>query len=101
MVESKAVKLRKIGERECLSLPKEEATDGDAINNRTKSDLEVSQLQLDKFKSSLYEQFSSFKLKFHNLKVIIYSKSELAMMRIPWKSFFIRWKRKLFFYMKN
>ena len=47
MVESKAVKLRTIGERECLSLPKEEATDGDAINNRTKSDLEVSQLQLE------------------------------------------------------
>ena len=64
MVESKAVKLRTIGERECLSLPKEEATDGDAINNRTKSDLEVSQLQLDKFKSSLYEQFSSFKHSF-------------------------------------
>ena len=53
MVESKVVKLRTIGERECLSIPKEEATDGDAINNRTKSYLEVSQLQLDKFKSSL------------------------------------------------
>ena len=61
MVESKAVKLRTIGGRKCLCLPKEEETDGDATNNRTKSDLEVSQLQLDKFKSSLYEQFSSFK----------------------------------------
>ena len=61
MVESKAVKLRTIGGRKCLSLPKEEETDGDATNNRTKSDLEVSQLQLDKFKSSLHEQFSSFK----------------------------------------
>ena len=39
MVESKAVKLRTVGGRECLSLPKEEAKDGDAINNRTKSDL--------------------------------------------------------------
>ena len=33
MVESKAVKLRTVGDRECLSLPKEEAKDGDAINN--------------------------------------------------------------------
>ena len=41
MVESKVVKLRTVGDRECLSLPKEEAKDGDAINNRTKSDLEV------------------------------------------------------------
>ena len=64
MVESKAVKLRTVGDRECLSLPKEEAKDGDAINNRTKSDLEVFQLQLDKFKSSLYEQFNSFKHSF-------------------------------------
>ena len=61
VVESKVVKLRTVGDRECLCLPKEEAKDGDAINNRTKSDLEVFQLQLDKFKSSLYEQFSSFK----------------------------------------
>ena len=64
MVESKVVKLRTVGDRECLSLPKEEAKDGDAINNRTKSDLEVFQLQLDKFKSSLYEQFNSFKHSF-------------------------------------
>ena len=64
MAESKAVKLRTVGDRECLSLPKEEAKDGDAINNRTKSDLEVFQLQLDKLKSSLYEQFSSFKQSF-------------------------------------
>ena len=41
MVESKVVKLRTVGDRECLSLPKEEAKDGDAINNRTKSDLKV------------------------------------------------------------
>ena len=61
MVESNAVKSRTIGDRECLSLPKEEAKDAHAINNRTKSGLEVFQLQLDKFKSSLYEQFSSFK----------------------------------------
>ena len=56
--------MRTVGDRECLSLPKEEAKDGDAINNRTKSDLEVFQLQLDKFKSSLYEQFNSFKHSF-------------------------------------
>ena len=36
MVESKVVKLRAVGEREFLSLPKEEAKDGDAINNRTR-----------------------------------------------------------------
>ena len=60
MVESNAVKLRKIGHRACLSLPKEEALDVDAISNRAKSDLEVFQLQVDKLKSSLYEQFSSF-----------------------------------------
>ena len=47
MVESKAVKLRTVGDRECLSLPKEKAKDGDARNNRTKSDVEVFQLQLD------------------------------------------------------
>ena len=64
MVESNAVKLRTIGDRECLSLPKEETKDADAINNRTKSDLEVFQLQLDKFKSRLYEQFSPFKQSF-------------------------------------
>ena len=61
MIESKAVKLRTVGDRECLPQPKEEAKDGDAINNRAKSDLKVFQLQLDKFKSSLNEQFSSFK----------------------------------------
>ena len=63
-VENHAVKLRTIGDRECLSLPKEEAKDADTISNRTKSDLEVFQLQLDKFKSSLYEQFNSFKQSF-------------------------------------
>ena len=64
MVESKVLKLRTVGDRECLSLPKEEAKDGDAINNGTKSDLEVFQLQLDKFISSLHEQFNSFKHSF-------------------------------------
>ena len=61
MVESKVVKSKTVGDRECLSLPKEEAKDGDAIDNRTKSDLEDFQLQLDKSKSSLYEQRNSFK----------------------------------------
>ena len=72
MVESNAVKWRTFGDRECLSLlysistliSKKEAEDADAIENRTKSDLEVFQLQLDKFKSSFYEQFSSFKRSF-------------------------------------
>ena len=64
MVENKVLKMRTVGDRECLSLPKEEAKDGDAINNITKSDLEVFQLQLDKFKSSLYEQFNFFKHSF-------------------------------------
>ena len=41
MVERKVVKFRTVADREYLSLPKEEAKDGDAINNRTKSDLEV------------------------------------------------------------
>ena len=64
MVEINEVTLQTIGDKERLSLPKEEAKDADVINNRTKSDLEVFQLQLDKFKSSLYEQFSSFKQSF-------------------------------------
>ena len=60
MVENKAVKLQTVWDRECLSLPKKEEKDSDnRINNRTKSDLEIFQLQLDKL--SLYEQFSSFK----------------------------------------
>ena len=64
IVESNAVKLQTVGNRECLSLLKEEAKDADTINNRTKSDLKAFQLQLDKFKSSLYEQFSYFKQSF-------------------------------------
>ena len=99
MVESKVVKLRTVGDRECLSLPKEEAKDGDAINNRTKSDLEVKLSQV--FMGSLTPLNILLRLKFHNLKVISCAKSQLAMIRIPWKSFFIRWKRKLLFYMKN
>ena len=39
MVKSNAAKSRTIGDRECLSLPQEEAKDADAINYRTKSDL--------------------------------------------------------------
>ena len=41
MAESKAVKLRAVGDREYLFLPKEEGKDGHAIINKTKSDLEV------------------------------------------------------------
>ena len=64
MVESKAVKLGTVRDRECLSLSIVEAKDGDARNNRTKIYLEVFRLQLDKFKSSLSEQFSSSKQSF-------------------------------------
>ena len=64
MVEIDAVKLWTIGDRECLSLPKQEAKDADAISNRTKNDLDVFQLQLDKLKSSLCGHFSSFKQYF-------------------------------------
>ena len=64
MVESKAVKLGTVRDREWLSLFKVEAKDGDAINNRTKIYLEVFRLQLDKFKSSLSEQFGSSKQSF-------------------------------------
>ena len=46
--------MQTVEHRGCLSPPKEEAKDDDAMINRTKSDLEVFQLQLDKFKSSLY-----------------------------------------------
>ena len=105
MVESKVIKLRAVGDRECLSLTKEGAKDGDAINNRTKTDLEVFRLQLAKYKLSIYELFNSFQhsfiTKFYNLKVISCAKSQLTMIRIPWKSFIIRWKRKLLFYIKN
>ena len=64
MVESNAVNLRAIGDRECLSLSKEQAKDADAINNRTKKGFEVFQLQLGKFESSLYEQFISYEQSF-------------------------------------
>ena len=105
MVESKAIKLRTVGDRECLSLPKEEAKDGNTINNRIKSDLEVFQLQLDKFKLSLYEQFSSFKHSF--ITEVSQFKSDFLCQKSTrsdqntMESFFIRWKMKLLFYMKN
>ena len=61
IIEVNAVKLRTIGERECLSLPKEESKDLDMTTNKTINDLATFQLQLDNFKSSLKAQFSSFK----------------------------------------
>ena len=64
MIEVNAVKLRTLGERECLSLPKEEPKDLDMTTNRTISDLATFQLQLDNFKSRPKEQFSSFKQSF-------------------------------------
>ena len=50
MTEVNAVKLQTIGERECLSLPKEEPKDLDMTTNRTINDLAIFQLQLDNFK---------------------------------------------------
>ena len=64
VIEVNAVKLRTIGERECLSLPKDEQEDLDMTTNRTINDLATFQLNLDNFKSSLKEQFSSFKQSF-------------------------------------
>ena len=64
MIEVNAVKLRTIGKRECLSLPKEKPNDLDMKTNRTINDLATFQLQLDNFKSSLKEQFSSLKQSF-------------------------------------
>ena len=64
MIEVNAVKLRTIGERQCLSLPKEEPKDLDMTTNRIINDLATFQLQLENFKSSLKEQFSSFKQSF-------------------------------------
>ena len=59
-----AVKLQTIGERECLSLPKREPKDLNMTKNRTINNLATFQTQLDNFKSSLKEQFSSFKQPF-------------------------------------
>ena len=64
MIEVSAVKLRTIRERECLSLPKEETKDLDMTANRTINDLATFRLQLDNFKSSLEEDFNSFKQSF-------------------------------------
>ena len=64
IIEVNAVKLQAIGEREYLSLPKEEPKDLDMTTNRTINDLATFQLQLGNFKSSLKEQFSSFKQSF-------------------------------------
>ena len=61
MIEVNVVKSRTIGERECLSLPKEEPKDLDMTTNRTINNLATFQLQLDNFKSNLKEQFNSFK----------------------------------------
>ena len=64
MIEVNAVKLRAIGERECLSLIQRKPKDLDMTTNRTINDLATFQLQLGNFKSSLKEQFSSFKQSF-------------------------------------
>ena len=60
-IEVNAVKLRTMRERECLYLPKEVPKDLDMTTNRTINDVATFQVQLDNFKSSLEEQFSSFK----------------------------------------
>ena len=64
IIELNAVKLRTTGERQCLSLPKEQPKDLDITINKTIIDLATFQLQLDNFRSSLKEQFSSFKQSF-------------------------------------
>ena len=64
IIELNAVKLRTTGERQCLSLPKEQPKDLDMTINKTIIDLATFQLQLDNFRSSLKEQFSSFKQSF-------------------------------------
>ena len=64
MIEVNAVKLQAIGEIECLSLPKEEPKDLDMTTNRTINDLATFQLQLGNSKSSLKDQFNSFKQSF-------------------------------------
>ena len=61
MIEVNAIKLRTVGETECLSLPKEKRKDLEMTTNRTINDLANFQLQLGNFKLSLKEQFSSFK----------------------------------------
>ena len=53
MIEVNVVNLRTIGERKCLSLPKEEPKDLDMATNRAINDLTIFQLQLDNFKLSL------------------------------------------------
>ena len=105
LVENNAVKLRTVGDRESLSLPKEEAKDADAINNRTKSDLKVFQLQLDKFKSSLYEQFNSCKQSLIN--EVSQFKSDFLCKKLTrndentTEKLLQQMERKLLFYMKN
>ena len=64
IIELNAVKLRTTGERQCLSLPKEQPKDLDMTINKTIIDLATFQLQLGNFRSSLKEQFSSFKQSF-------------------------------------
>lgn len=64
MTEVNAVKLRTVGERQYLSLPKEEPKDLDMTTKRIINNLATFQLQLENFKSSLKEQFSSFKQSF-------------------------------------
>ena len=103
MIEINAVKLRRIGERECLSLPKEEPKDLGMTTNRTINDLATFQLELDNFKSTLKEQFSSFKqsfiAEFRSSKMIFYKNRQRILTETPQKSYSNKWKKKFLFHM--
>ena len=82
----------------------------DAINNQTKSDLEIFKLQHDKFKSCLHEQFHFFKQSF--ITEVSQFKSDVICTKSTHNDentienhhreyHFIRWTKKLIFYMKN
>ena len=105
MIEVNAVKLRTIGERQCLSLPKEEPKDLDMTTNRIINDLATFQLQLDNFKSSLKKQFSSFRQSFIaevlQLKNEILRKQKRILMETSRKSYSNKWKNKFPYYMIN
>ena len=105
MIEVNAVKLRTIGERQCLSLPKEEPKDLDMTTNRIINDLATFQLQLDNFKSSLKKQFSSFKQSFIaevlQFKNEILRKQKRILMETSRKSYSNKWKNKVPYYMIN
>ena len=105
MIEVDIVKLQTIGERECLSLPKEEPKDLDMATNRTMNNLVTFQLQLRSFKSSLKEQFSFFRQSFITVvllfKIIFYENRQRILTETPQKSYFIKCKNNFIFCVTN